>query len=79
MKSHHQYFEEQLRKLPIEQLWKIIDELLLLHDMPDKAVMNYAQVLKLCIVLREADEMFRNLEQIAILKSEIDDISGHKT
>lgn len=69
LKLHHEYFEKQLRKLPIEKLWEIIDELLLFHpNMPDKTTMNYEQVLELCIILKESDEMFRNLEQIAILR-----------
>lgn len=80
MKPHNEYIEKQLRTLPIEKLWKIIETLLLLHpDMPDKTIMNYEQVLELCIILKEGDEMFRDLEQIAILRSGIDDISKHKT
>ncbi|MHB8602752.1 MAG: hypothetical protein ACYC6W_03495 [Nitrosotalea sp.] len=69
-----------MRKLPIEKLWEIIEELLLLyHDVPDKTSMSYEQVLELCLILKEGDEMFRDLEQIAILRSGIDDISKHKT
>ena len=80
MKPHNQYIEKQLRTLPVEKLWEIIEVLLLLHpDMPDKTVMNYEQVLELCIILKEGDEMFRDLEQIAILKNGIDSLSKHKT
>ena len=80
MKPHNEYIENQLRTLPVEKLWKIIETLLLLHpDMPDKTVMNYDQVLELCIILKEGDEMFRDLEQIAILKNGIDNLSKHKT
>ncbi len=80
MKPHNEYIEEQLRKLPIEKLWEIIEELLLLHHyMPDKTNMSYEQVLELCIILKESDEMFRDLEQIIILRSGMDEISRHKT
>ena len=73
LKSHHVYFEKRLRELPIEKLWEIIGELLSSHyDVPDKTEMDYEQVLELCIILKEIDEMFRNFEQIAILKSELD-------
>lgn len=43
------------------------------HDVPDKTKMSHEQVLELCVVLKEIDEMFRNLKQISILKSELDD------
>ncbi len=79
LRSHHEYFEKELGKLSIEKLWEIIDELLLLssHDVPNKTKMNYEQVLGLCVVLKETDEMFRNLEQIAILQNGIDKASNH--
>lgn len=80
MKSHHKYFEKKLRELPIEKLWETIEELLSSHhDVPDKADMDYEQVLELCVILKEIDETFRNLEQVAILKSELDKISNHDT
>jgi len=47
--------------------------------MPDKTNMSYEQVLELCIILKESDEMFRDLEQIIILRSGMDEISRHKT
>lgn len=73
LRSHHKYFEKELRTLPIEKLWEIMDELLSSHhDVPDKKKMNYEQVLELCVVLKEIDEMFRNLNQISILKNELD-------
>ncbi len=79
LRSTHEYFEKELGKLSIEKLWEIIDELLLLssHDVPNKTKMSYEHVLGLCIVLKEADDMFRNLEQIAILQNGIDKASNH--
>ncbi|MDE1813303.1 MAG: hypothetical protein KGI05_01435 [Thaumarchaeota archaeon] len=71
LRSHHKYFEKELRKLPIEKLWEIVEELLSFHHVPDKIGMDYEQVLELCVILKEIDEMFRNLEQVAILKSEL--------
>jgi hypothetical protein len=79
LKSHHEYFEKQLRVLPIEKLWEIIDDLLLLRSgVFDKTAMNYEQVLELCIILKERDEISRNLEQISILANSSDDISEDK-
>ena len=76
--SHHEYFEKKLRVLPIEKLWEIIEELLSFpHDVPDKTEMDYEQVLELCIILKETDEIFRNLQQVAILKSELGKTSDH--
>ncbi|GEM_PF-1590807 len=74
LRSHRGYFKNELKKLPAEKLWEIIVELLLSynHDVPDKTKMNYDQMLELCVFLKETDEMFRNLEQIAILQSGLD-------
>ncbi|MGB9125625.1 MAG: hypothetical protein WA833_08650 [Nitrosotalea sp.] len=79
MKSHHKYFEKQLRGLPIEKLWEIVDELLLPYPSVFDKTMNYEQVLVLCIILKENDEMSRNLEQITILASALGDIYNHKS
>ena len=66
--------------MSINKLWEIIDELLShQHDVPDKTKMNYEQVLELCIILKEIDEMFRNLEQITVLKSELDKTLNRNT
>jgi hypothetical protein len=49
------------------------DQLLLPHDNAfDKKSMSYAEVLELAVVLKSADEIFKNLEQIAIMKKELD-------
>ncbi|HJW19274.1 MAG TPA: hypothetical protein VJ571_01795 [Candidatus Nitrosotalea sp.] len=78
LKSHHGYFEKELKKLPAEKLWEIIVELLLPynHDVPDQTKMSYEQILELGVFLKETDEMFRNLEQIAILQSGLDKASN---
>lgn len=73
MKLHVKYFEKELGKLPVEDLWVVIEELLLPHDNAfDKKSMSYAEVLELAVVLKSADEIFKNLEQIAIMKKELD-------
>lgn len=73
MKLHVKYFEKELGKLPVEDLWVVIEELLLPHDNAfDKKSMNYAEVLELAVVLKSADEIFKNLEQIAVMKKELD-------
>ncbi len=72
VRSHYEYFERELRKLHIEKLWEIMDELLSNHYVPDKTKMSYEQTLELCVVLKEIDEMFRDMGQISILKSELD-------
>jgi hypothetical protein len=70
---HITYFEKKLGELPVEDLWVIIEELLLPHDNAfDKKSMSYAEVLELAVVLKSADEIFKNLEQIAIMKKELD-------
>lgn len=64
------YFRDELEKLSIEDLWKIIEELSHYRGIPDKTKINYEQVLELCIKLKEADQIFRDLAQIAILQEE---------
>ena len=74
MKLHVKYFEKKLGVLPVEDLWVIIEKLLLPHpNMFDKKSMSYAEVLELAVVLKSADEVFKNLEQIALIKDEVDD------
>lgn len=74
MNSHRKYFEKELRKLPVEKLWEIIDELLSTsYEIPDMTKMDYEQILELCVILKETDELIRNLEQIAILKNGVDE------
>lgn len=77
MKIHIKYFEKKLGVLPVEDLWVIIEELLLSHDnVFDKKSMSYAEVLELAVVLKSADEIFKNLEQIAMMKDEVDSASN---
>ena len=73
MKLHVKYFEKKLGVLPVEDLWVIIEELLLPHHNAfDKKSMSYEEVLELAVVLKSADEVFKNLEQIAMIKDEVD-------
>ena len=75
MKVNIQYFEKELRKLPLEILWKIIDELLLPYPNAfDKDTMSYDNVIELCVVLKVSDEIFRELKQIDVLKRRLDEI-----
>ncbi len=77
LKLHVKYFEEKLGKLPVEDLWVIIEELLLPHpNVFDKKSMVYSEVLELAVVLKSADEIFKNLEQIALMKQELDDTNS---
>lgn len=72
MRSHRKYFEERLRDIPVEKLWKIAEVLLMpYHVVPDKTL-DYEHLLELCILLKEADELFGNLAQVALLKNELD-------
>lgn len=77
MKLHVKYFEKKLGVLPVEDLWVIIEELLLPHpNVFDKKSMRYEEVLELAVVLKSADEIFKNLEQIALMKDEVDGASN---
>ena len=61
--------------MPVEQLWVIIEELIAPHPNAfDKKSMKYDEILELAVVLKSADEIFKNLEQIAIMKNELDNI-----
>ncbi len=44
--------------------------------MPDRNTLNREQAIDLCAMLEEVDELFRNLEQIAILKKEVDHLKS---
>lgn len=78
MKLHIKYFEKKLGELPDEKLWEIIEELLLPHTNEfNKKSMSRNEVLELAVILKASNELFRNLEQIALLKHELDQAS-HK-
>ena len=54
-------------------MWLVIEEMLSPCDsVPDKAKMSEEQIVKLYSIVKEADELFRMLQQIAELKKEID-------
>ena len=77
MKLHVEYFEKKLGVLPVEELWKIIEELILPHPNAfDKKSMSFDEVLELAVVLKSSDEIFKNLEQIAMMKNDLDDMSN---
>lgn len=57
-------------------MWSLIEEVLShLDGIPDKTKMNEKQVLELYNIVKEADEMFRMLAQIAKLKKAIDELN----
>jgi hypothetical protein len=63
-------------KPSIDEMWNFIEKILLPYDdMPDKTKMRDDQVFELYSMIKEADEMFRMLVQIAILKKAIDDMT----
>ncbi|CUR52218.1 protein of unknown function [Nitrosotalea devaniterrae] len=70
---HAEYFKKKLGVLPIETLWEIIDKLISpYHNSFNKKSMSYDDVLELAVVLQTSNEIFRNLEQIAVIKKELD-------
>jgi len=77
LRLHVKYFEERLGQLPIEDLWVIIEKLLLPHpNLFDKKSMSHAEILELAVVLKSTDEIFRNLEQVAVMKKEFDGLNN---
>ncbi len=71
-----EYFKKKLGELPNEKLWEIIEELLLPYPNEfNKKSMSRDKVLELAVILKASNELFRNLEQIALLKHELDQAS----
>lgn len=63
-----------MSKPSIYDMWDFIEKILLPYgDMPDKTKLSYDQVFELYSMIKDADELFRMLAQIAILKKAIDD------
>ena len=61
-------------------MWSLIEEVLTpLNSVPDKTKMSDEQVLKLYYIIKEADEMFRMLAQIAKLKKAIEELTKKST
>ena len=57
-------------------MWSLIEEVLASCDsMPDKTKMSEEQILELYDIIKEANEMFRMLAQIAKLKKAIDKLT----
>ena len=64
------------KKISVDQMWLLIEEVLTPFDsVPDKTKMSDDQVLKLYHIINEANEMFRMLAQIAELKKAIDKLT----
>jgi len=69
--------QKMAKKPSTEEMWVLIEKILLQYDdMPDKTKMSDDQVFELYSMVKEAGEMFRMLNQIAILKKAIDDMSN---
>jgi hypothetical protein len=76
LKLHVKYFEKKLGELPDEKLWEIIEESLLPYPNEfNKRSMSRDEVLELAVMLKASNELFRNLEQVALLKHELDQAS----
>lgn len=61
-------------------MWSLIEEVLTpWNSVPDKTKMSDEQVLKLYYIIKEADEMFRMLAQIAKLKKAIEELTKKST
>ena len=77
MNIHVEYFKKKLGELSDEKLWEIIEELLLPYPNEfNKKSMSHDEVLELAVVLKTSNELFRNLEQIALMKRELDQVSN---
>lgn len=64
-----------MSKPSLDEMWSFIEKILLPYDdLPDKTKLNENQVFELYIMIKEADELFRMLSQIAVLKHAIDDL-----
>lgn len=62
-------------KPSIDDMWVFIEKILLPYDdMPDRTKLNDDQIFELYSMIKEADELFRMLAKIAILKQAIDDM-----
>jgi hypothetical protein len=65
--------------LEFEELWKDVSKILnLINMMPDKASLDYDQLLKLHLELKNSDNAFKDLIQALILKKELAILSLQK-
>lgn len=59
----------QIETRTLEEMWEFIDSLIKPYPLVlDRSVLTHEQVLKIYLRLCEIDEMFREFEQIQILK-----------
>ena len=73
--DHTNKFQKN-KQISDDQMWSLIEEVLTPWDsVPDKTKMSEEQILKLYHIIKEADEMFRMLAQIAKLKKAIDELT----
>jgi len=76
LNSDHTNKFQNGKKISIDQMWSLIEEVLTpLDSVPDKTKMSEEQVLKLYHIIKEANEMFRMLAQIIELKKAIDKLN----
>jgi len=76
LNSDHTNKFQNGKKISIDQMWSLIEEVLTpLDSVPDKTKMSEDQVLKLYHIIKEANEMFRMLAQIIELKKAIDKLN----
>lgn len=58
----------------LEDMWKFIESVLVPYGlMPEKTNMSDEQVMELYVQLLTADMLFRELEQVALLKKDLGD------
>jgi len=61
-------------KPSLDEMWKFIDVIMRPNELvPEKSTLTYEQVFYIYSRLVEIDEMFRELEQISILKKGINE------
>ena len=76
MNSDHTNKFQKDEKISVDQMWSLIEEVLTpWYSVPDKTKMSDDQVLKLYHIIKEADDMFRMLAQIAELKKAIEKLT----
>ena len=76
LNSDHTNKFQKDNKISVDQMWSLIEEILAPWDIvPDKTNMTEEQVSELYHTIKEANEMFRMLAQIAKLKNAINKLT----
>ena len=61
----------------LDDMWRFIESILVPYGlMPKREDLDRDEVLNMYFGLRDADELFRTLAQIAILKKDVDALKG---